>query len=291
MDEDEFAVSSDGQRTEYLDGQGKSSFSSEPGTLWYQKGIKAFGQFDTSDPKAFLDPQQFYLNRGAFNTSTPIYLFPGGGDFPSGKALRTANAPLDKKTNARLLSFDSTWDGLYAHLLKLLGFGADVVITIRWSPVQTIDEDEKVALAQEKQTAGVPAEQTLKEDLGYDGDTVDQWMEDGEALIPQMLEQVGSLANTISSLVPAETAGTLEPGSVQGLFTMLVDVIRGELGDDTEFTPTPVESDQPEQQPVQPVVIDPAAIGQQPANGGPVNGGRPRPGSAPAGSGRRVSRR
>jgi hypothetical protein len=200
---------------------------------------------------------------------------------------------LDKKTGARLLSFDSTWDGLYAHLLKLLGFGEDVVITIRWSPVQTIDEDEKVALASAKQAAGVPAEQTLKEDLGYDGDTVDQWMEDGEALIPQTLEQVGSLATTISSLVPAETAGVLEPGSVQALFKMLVDEIRGESGDDTEFTPTPVESAEPDpgEQPVQPVVIDSTAIGQQPGNGGPVNGGRPRPGGAPAGSGRRVSRR
>ena len=232
LNEDEFSISPDGERTEFKDGQGKSNFSAEPGVVWYQRGVKGFGQFDTADPKAFLDPQQFYLNRGVYATSTPIHLFPGGGDFPSGKSLRTANAPLDKKTGARLLSFDSTWDGVYGHVLSLLGF-TDVVLTIRWAPIQTIDEDEKVELAQQKQQAGVPAEQTLKEDLGYDGDTVDQWMADGEALVPQRVELLNQVASAVSSLVPAETAGVLSAGSVQALFDMIVAEIRGETGDDT----------------------------------------------------------
>jgi hypothetical protein len=270
MDEDEFAVSEDGRRTTVKDGSGRSNFSAEPGELWYQKGVRGFGQFDPADPKFLTDPQQFYLNRGAYNTSTPLYLFPNGGDFPSGKALRTANAPLDQKTEARRLSLDSTWDGLYTHVLELLGF-RDVVLTIRWAPVQTIDEDEKVSLAKQKQEAGVPAEQTLKEDLEYDSDTVDQWAADGEALVPQKVELIGNLAAAISSLVPAESAGVLESGSVNALFKLIVDEIRGETGDESEFQPDPVDNPDtnPEQQPGQFPVVIPAANGQ-PGNGVPA---------------------
>ncbi|MEU0467307.1 phage portal protein [Amycolatopsis sp. NPDC006131] len=289
MDEDDFAVSEDGKRTEFKDGQGKSTFSAEPGSLWYQKGVKGFGQFDPADPKYLTDPQQFYLNRGAYNTSTPLYLFPNGGDFPSGKALRTANAPLDKKTNARKMSFDATWDALYTHLLKLLGF-PDVTLTITWAPIQTVDEDEKVALAQQKQAAGVPAEQTLKDDLGYDGDTVDQWLEDGEALVPQKIELVGKLAGAISSLVPAESAHVLEEGSVNALFKMIVDEIRGETGDDTEFQPDPVQQPEPEPEP-EPTQFDPRTGESFDANGEPVDGGAARRGGTAAGTGRRVRRR
>lgn len=221
LDEDEFSVSPDGQRTVHKDGDGNSNLSSEPGSLWWLKGVRDLKQFDPASPDAFLKPEIQYLNEGATATSTPLYLFNTAGDFPSGKALRTANAPLDAKAKARKLSFDSTWDEFYRFLMKLLGY-PDATVSLTWAPVQTVDEDEKLAQAGVKQELGVPADTTLVE-LGYDDERVKQWSDDGEGLLPQRIESFARLATALRDISVAVTAGVIDQAVVNELASRLLE--------------------------------------------------------------------
>lgn len=227
MDEDEFSVDPTGQKTTTADGDGTSTLSSEAGSLWLTKGIKSYGEFSTADPDSFLKPDAYYLNEGATATSTPLYMFNAGkGDFPSGKALETANAPLDAATEALQMSFDSTFDEFHAFLLKLAGF-EDVSVAMSWASVKTVDEEERLSNARRKQEIGVPAAQTLKE-VGYDGEDVETWMEDGDGMLPQRIAQLGQVAEALNKLAAPVAAGIVDASVVQELISSLLKDVNGD---------------------------------------------------------------
>lgn len=230
MDEDEFIVSPDGARTDHVDGEGRANITGEPGSLWMQKGIKSYHQFDVADPDAFLKPEVQYLQEGAIATSTPPHMFTAKStDFPTGKALRTANAPLDNKADARQASFDATWEEFYLFVLKLLGYEG-VSVTITWDPVQTVDEDEKLANAAKKQEIGVPADQTLRE-VGYDPGDVDRWMIDGNGLLPQRISQFAELATALRDITAPVAAGVIDQATVQALVAKLFEDVSNDNPD------------------------------------------------------------
>jgi hypothetical protein len=226
MDEDEFIVSADGKGTRHVDGEGNAQLSGSPGSLWLQKGIKSYGQFDTAPPANFLEPEVHYLNEGAVATATPPYLFNPSADFPSGKALKTANAPLDAKAGQRQESIDCTFVEFYTYVLKLLGFDG-VTVSLSWAPVETTDEDEKLDNAAKKQGLGVPVAQTLHE-LDYEDTEVEKWMADGEGLLPQKVLLLQGLADVVQKLTPAMSTGAIDPALVNGILTALFKDVTGD---------------------------------------------------------------
>jgi hypothetical protein len=221
LDENEFAVSPDAQRTDTVHGGDLTSkLSSEPGSVWFLKNVKQFQQLDPAPPGVFLDPRAAYLREGAVASSTPLHNFDRTGQIPSGESLKTVNEPLDAKSESRRTSFDGTWRAFYRFVLKLLG-QADAPVSIAWAPIESTDESTKLGHAKQKQELGVPVDQSLTE-VGYKGTDVERWMEDGEGGLPARVELLQGLGAAVRDLSTAVAAGILDKATVDAVITKLI---------------------------------------------------------------------
>lgn len=232
LDEDDFATlpgSGDTEQTRIAGGDEVSQLSSEPGSLWYLRGVRDVKQLDPSGASAFLDPIAVYLKLGALASSTPLHLFDRTGQIPSGESLKTANAPLDEKTGSRLLHLDSTWRAFYAFVLTLVGEeGAPV--HIEWEPVESTDDTTRLAQAKARQEIGVPVGQTLRE-AGYRAEQVEQWLKDGDGGLPQRVELLGQLGDAMASMAQAVATGLVDETIARGVLDALLADVMPDGGD------------------------------------------------------------
>ncbi|MEV8610289.1 phage portal protein [Amycolatopsis sp. NPDC051373] len=228
-----------GGTTEDYGMEGRSQFRADPGSIWMQKGIKDFGQFDPADPHNFTDPAEFYLRCGATITNTPLHYFDPSGDVPSGESLKTAEAPFVKKVKTRIASFGDTWREIFQFALKLCGY-PDMKVTVRWEPVESNDDASTWANTQSKQASGVPVKQTLME-AGYTESQVDEWEDERESGLPQKAELLLQVAEAVAAFATGVTAGVISMEQVNGIITHLIgDVTNDEPG--TAPTADPAES-------------------------------------------------
>lgn len=173
-DEDTFAFAntSTGDTVPPL-GEGRSELISDPGSLWYMRGVKGVGQFDTADHMNFTEPMLTYLRAGSEITNTPLHRVDPTGDAPSGESLRTAEAPFVAKIEDRQLSFGDTKREMFTFALLVAGFpNADV--TVRWTPAQTVNDLEGWQTVAAKIACGVPKDQAFLE-AGYSDEQVAAW--------------------------------------------------------------------------------------------------------------------
>lgn len=199
-----------------------SNLRANPGSLWYQRGVTAFGQFDPADPAAFISPATHHLQIGATITSTPLHFFEGmaGGSLPSGESLKVAMEPLIAKCRDRQATFDHGMRDFYGSILTVLGFaGAEVVL--RWAPVEPTNESETWSVARDKQAAGVPVDVTLSE-AGYDEDTVDQWQRENAAGLPERLAQLVQVGEFLASSATAVAAGAIDAARVDEILSTII---------------------------------------------------------------------
>lgn len=136
-----------------------------PGELWYLNGVTQVGQFPAADPKVFTEPIMAYVKSMASLTQTPLHYFQNNGQFASGEALRTAEAPLIKKVKERQLSFGATWREIFRFALRIENVDSDV--QIKWQGAESMDSTDAWSIAQIKKAMGIPMEIILME-MGYD---------------------------------------------------------------------------------------------------------------------------
>lgn len=148
------------------------------------KDVK-FGDFEASDLKQFLEVQESFRSEIARVSGTPLhYLFITRGDFPSGEAMKSAEARFTRKIEDRQAFFGNVWEDVLGFALQIdgqelpQGFDLDVV----WDTASPRSEREVVETMLMKKAIGVSPAQLMKE-LGYDDD-----------LIASMLEQVAAAA-------------------------------------------------------------------------------------------------
>lgn len=210
----------------------KASLQARPGSLWMQRGIKAFGQFDPADPAGFLDPALHHLKMGATATSTPLHYFDGvSGSLPSGESLKVALEPLVAKSRARLEVLDDAWITFYTSVLGVMGH-PDAQVDLRWAPVEPTSETDTWAVVHSKQDNGVPTDVTLTE-AGYDSETVEQWAQDNASNLPAkvaLLDQVGSYWAAMSTAV---AAGAVTAEQAEQIYTQIMGDLSGDQDDDT----------------------------------------------------------
>jgi hypothetical protein len=138
-----------------------SEIELSPGTVLMLKNIKAFGQLQSADPNAFLEPWREYGKAISSTTDTPAWKFSGlGVQVPSGFALKVANQPLNKKIDRRCSLAGAALRDLYQSIFAMLGQD-DVVITIEWESPELIDETERWTLVKLRVDAGVPLKDAL----------------------------------------------------------------------------------------------------------------------------------
>lgn len=147
---------------------------SGPSSLWtFQNPDTKLGQFEAADLSKFLEVLNDLRLEVARISRTPAHLFMlQGGDFPSGEALRTAEAPLSTKIRDRQNVFGETWEEIAEFACQIEGIATPGDIDALWENTQPNSELEQTEVALNKQTLGVGREQILAE-LGYSAAQID----------------------------------------------------------------------------------------------------------------------
>jgi hypothetical protein len=173
-DEDEFAFADTGAGgTVPPLGEARSDFVSDPGSLWYMKGVTGVGQFTTADHANFTEPMMSYLRLGAEITNTPLHRIDPSGDMPSGESFRASEAPFVHKVEDRQLMLGDTARETFTFALLVAGFPA-ADVTVRWTPAQTVNDLEGWQVVAQKIAVGVPKDQAFLE-AGYSDEQVEAW--------------------------------------------------------------------------------------------------------------------
>jgi hypothetical protein len=211
----------------------KSSLQARPGSLWMQRGIKAFGQFESADPAGFLDPALHHLKMGATATSTPLHYFDGiAGSLPSGESLKVAMEPLIAKSRARLAVLDDAWLTFYDSVLAVMGH-VDAQVDLRWAPVEPTSETDTWTIVRQKQENGVPQDVTLTE-AGYDSETVEQWEQDNSSNLPARVALLDQVGNYFAAMATAVAAGAVTAEQADLIYRQVM----GDLGQSDDNAPT-----------------------------------------------------
>jgi hypothetical protein len=150
------------------------ALKSNPGSLWYLKGIHGVGQFQPADPKVFWDPINQLKNSLAALTDTPYhYLERGFAGIAGGQALRVSEAPLLKKVSDRQTSFAVTWREIFAFILRVEGVEAH--LEVKWASIESFDALDEWDVMLKKINAGLSHRQALRE-AGYEENDIERIM-------------------------------------------------------------------------------------------------------------------
>lgn len=122
-------------------------WSAAPGRVWKTDDPDAkFGQFDAADPKGLLDTLLFLVNFAAGRSRTPQHLFHISGEYPTGEALKTAEAGFIAKVEDRAVTFGAAWELVNRLALRLdNAFGSgnwdpDPLVDTLWRPYELRNE-------------------------------------------------------------------------------------------------------------------------------------------------------
>lgn len=151
----------------------RSNFRSEPGDVWYMKGVKSVGQFDPADPAVLTDPLEIMVKLTAQQTDVAFHYFDPAGDIPSGESLKTADAPTADMVDTYEKSYTNPLVDILEHALGLMGH-RNVTVTISWGPAEQVDDLEVQELVALKIANGIPPAVALME-AGYTQEQIDEW--------------------------------------------------------------------------------------------------------------------
>jgi hypothetical protein len=149
-----------------------------PGTLLHTSSSEArFGQFDAADLRPIIAVSNDWRAEIARVTGTPPHrlMLLGDGPWPSGEALKTAEAPLVAKVEHRQEVWGTVWGQAMGLALRMAQNPVDRPLRPIWKPARTESEVEKVTVAEAKLRAGVSRRQVLRE-LGYTEEEAEQIM-------------------------------------------------------------------------------------------------------------------
>lgn len=140
------------------------------------------GQFDATDLAQFLKVQEKFWASVARVSGTPLHYFLiVSGDFPSGEAMKSAEARFSKEIQDCHTSFGNTWEDVMLFAMKIDGpTPADLSLDTLWTNPTPRTESELADTAVKKQAVGVSRSQILHE-LGYDDVTIQRMLEESDA--------------------------------------------------------------------------------------------------------------
>lgn len=102
----------------------------------------------------------------------PVHYLQLSGDFPSGRALRTAEGPFVTKIEDRQVAFGNVWEDAMHLALRMSGVSDPGRLTAVWEAATALQDEDKWDLALQKSAAGLPLEQILREMGGYEEEEI-----------------------------------------------------------------------------------------------------------------------
>lgn len=146
-----------------------------------------FGQFDPANLEQFLSVQDSFRSEMARVSGTPLhYMMLQTGDFPSGEAMRTAEARFLAKVKDRQLAFGNVWENCIGLALRMSS-GPDARLSTLWEDPTPRALKELAEVALLKKQLGVSEEQLLSE-LGYSPEQIRTMQREREAQMAEMGE-------------------------------------------------------------------------------------------------------
>ena len=162
-------------------GKPKAPFLSDTSKLWYTGNKEAgFGAFPAAQLEGQIKCGEMFRREIARVARIPLhYLAFEGGSFPSGEALKTAEAPLVAKIEDRQVLWGDVWEDLVRLWLMLTGQGGeDTPLCCTWADTSARNEKERAETEQiqvetiaSKVELGLPKAKGLEE-LGYSPEDV-----------------------------------------------------------------------------------------------------------------------
>lgn len=140
------------------------------------------GEFQSTDLSQFRQVSNDFRAECARVSGTPLhYFFITSGDFPSGEAIKSAEA----RFVAKILKGQENWGPQWGKAMAFAQSISDVVpdgylINPIWKDAQPRSESENADVAVKKKAIGVSRSQLLKE-AGYDDDTIERMLEETDA--------------------------------------------------------------------------------------------------------------
>lgn len=155
-----------------------SALKSDPGSLWYLKGINGVGEFQPANPNVFWEPINALKQSMAALTETPFHFLERSKSDLSGEALRVAEAPLMKKVKDRQAAFGTTWAELFNFVLRVEGIKAR--LEVKWNIHESFDELERWDVILKKINGGLSMAQALREG-GYEEEDINKILAERQA--------------------------------------------------------------------------------------------------------------
>jgi len=102
----------------------------------------------------------------------PVHYLQMSGDFPSGRALRTAEGPFVTKIEDRQIAFGNVWEDAMRLALRMSGVGEPGALSAVWAAATALQDEDRWDLALQKSAVGLPLEQILRERGGYEEEEI-----------------------------------------------------------------------------------------------------------------------
>jgi len=156
-----------------------------PGAVWdFQSQAPEtarVGEFATAELAGPLKAIETIVQHIAGQSRTPQHLFHIAGNYPSGEALKTAEAGLVHKVREKQVSFGNVWEDLMYMALRLqTTFGTPVArgpepvtLSAIWADPETRNEREHLEALKLKGELGITRKQIFRE-LGYSQEQISQ---------------------------------------------------------------------------------------------------------------------
>lgn len=171
-----------------------------------------FGEFSAADLAQMRGVVDGFKADIATVHGTPLHYFNlTKGDFPSGEALKTAEARFVKRVRDRQVAFGNVWEDVMHFALMVAGAGETGELRCLWEDPAPRSEREMVELAVMKLAAGVSKHQVLRE-LGYEKGLIEEMMAANEEAADAAMErELGRFDRGLAGLREPASAGEVGP--------------------------------------------------------------------------------
>jgi hypothetical protein len=129
-----------------------------------------FGEFGPANLSQLVAVQEAFRTEIARVSRTPLHYLAPSGEFPSGEALKTAEAPLLAKVKQRQVVWGNVWENALGLALRMAG-GPRVRLNAQWVDPTPRNETEFLNGLAVKQALGVSDVQ-LQREMGYSADEI-----------------------------------------------------------------------------------------------------------------------
>ena len=164
-----------------------SQYDITPGAVWSLQSEDPanakVGEFGVSEIDGSLRAIETIIQHIAGQSRTPQHLFHISGDYPSGEALKTAEAGLVHKVKEKQVNFGNSWEDLMYVALRMQGVWGRAVAPVEttlsalWSDPETRNEKAHLEGLKMKAELGITRDQLWRE-MGYSQEQIDQMHED-----------------------------------------------------------------------------------------------------------------